>query len=308
MCVCLCVHSGLHVPVWLFVPVLIRIYTTEPRFSVVSCIAHYCYLPRGWKLKPETNSEPCAVKCTREISVARKSECVRGVNLRLSQPEATMGCCAQTVPSHARSVEGRGQTETLCGGNWEILRCQNKRDWDRRRRMRTANTMLFLFLLCLDQGSCNANTLGIQSISTVFLSVQREQYYHKIFQLKAKSLWFFIHCFIHMIMSVCLLCLEHISSSYCVCVYWCDLAWLKMISQLPGSPVLPVLYLHTFILCLLHVCQVKSYNLACASLCVLQFTLKAITAFICGLKHLKSCLKQCLWFQLKFIIPSRFLA
>ncbi|CAK6952017.1 Hypothetical predicted protein [Scomber scombrus] len=49
------------------------IYTTGPCFNVVSCIAYYCYLPRGWKSKPETNSEPCAVKCTREISVARKS-------------------------------------------------------------------------------------------------------------------------------------------------------------------------------------------------------------------------------------------
>ena len=91
----------------LFIPVLIRIYTTGPWFSVVSSIAHYCYLPRGWKLKPETNNEPCGVKCTQEISVARKSGCVRGVNLRLSQPEATMGCCGEMISSKAFSVEGR---------------------------------------------------------------------------------------------------------------------------------------------------------------------------------------------------------
>lgn len=107
--VCVCVCGCVRGCVCLFVPVLIRIYTTGPRFNVVSCIAHYCYLPRGWKLKPETNSEPCAVKCTREISVARKSGCVRGVNLRLSQPEATMGCCGKTISSQAFSVEGRGQ-------------------------------------------------------------------------------------------------------------------------------------------------------------------------------------------------------
>ncbi len=96
VCVCVCVCS---------VPVLIRIYTAGPCFNVVSCIAHYCYLPPGWKSKPETNSELCAVKCTQEISVARKSGCVRGVNLRLSQPEATMGCCGKTISSQAFRVE-----------------------------------------------------------------------------------------------------------------------------------------------------------------------------------------------------------
>lgn len=75
----------------MFVPVLIKIYTTGPRFVVASCIAHYRYLPRGWKLKHETNSELCAAKCAQEISQARKLGCVRGVNLRLSQPEATIG-------------------------------------------------------------------------------------------------------------------------------------------------------------------------------------------------------------------------
>lgn len=101
--------------------VLIRIYTTGPGFNVVSCIAHYCYLPWGWKLKSETNSEPCAVKCTREISVARKSGCVRGVNLRLSQPEATMGCCGKTISSQAFSVEGREHYKV----EWEIAERHN---------------------------------------------------------------------------------------------------------------------------------------------------------------------------------------
>lgn len=41
-------------------------------------------------MKLETNREPCAAKCTQEISQARKLGCVRGVNLRLSQPEATI--------------------------------------------------------------------------------------------------------------------------------------------------------------------------------------------------------------------------
>ena len=81
VCVCVCV----------FVPVLIRIYATGPCLAVASCIAHYRYLPQGWKLKHETNREPCAAKCTQEISQARKLGCVRGVNLRLSQPEATIG-------------------------------------------------------------------------------------------------------------------------------------------------------------------------------------------------------------------------
>lgn len=108
-CVCVCVCGRLCVPVCLFVPVLIRIYTTGPCFNVVSCIAHYRYLPQGWKLKSETNSEPCAVKCTQEISQARKSGCVRGVNLRLSQPEATIGCCGETIFSQAFRLEGRKQ-------------------------------------------------------------------------------------------------------------------------------------------------------------------------------------------------------
>lgn len=37
--------------------------------------------------------------------MARKSGCVRGVNLRLSQPEATMGCCEKTISSQAFCVE-----------------------------------------------------------------------------------------------------------------------------------------------------------------------------------------------------------
>lgn len=41
--------------------------------------------------------------------MVRKSGCVRGVNLRLSQPEATMGCCGKTISSQAFSVKGRGQ-------------------------------------------------------------------------------------------------------------------------------------------------------------------------------------------------------
>lgn len=84
--------SGLGVCERVFVPVLIRIYATGPRFAVASCIAHYRYLPRGCELKHETNSELCAAKCAQEISQARKLGCVRGVNLRLSQPEATIGC------------------------------------------------------------------------------------------------------------------------------------------------------------------------------------------------------------------------
>lgn len=32
--------------------------------------------------------------------------CVRGVNLRLSQPEATMGCCGKTISCQA--LKGRG--------------------------------------------------------------------------------------------------------------------------------------------------------------------------------------------------------
>lgn len=108
MCACVPMCVCARACVCLFVPVLIRIYTTGPWFNVVSCIAHYCYLPWGWKLKPETNSEPRAVKCTREISVARKSGRVRGVNLRLSQPEATMGCCGEMISRQAFSVEGRG--------------------------------------------------------------------------------------------------------------------------------------------------------------------------------------------------------
>lgn len=39
------------VPVCLLVPVLIRIYTTGPGFNVVSCIAHYRYLPPGLEVE-----------------------------------------------------------------------------------------------------------------------------------------------------------------------------------------------------------------------------------------------------------------
>lgn len=102
--------------VCLFVPVLIRIYTTGPGFNVVSCIAHYCYLPRGWKLRLETNSKPCAVKCTREISAARKPGCVTGVNLRLSQPRATMGSCGETISGQALNAQGKEGHKGKRGG------------------------------------------------------------------------------------------------------------------------------------------------------------------------------------------------
>lgn len=98
-CACACV----------FVPVLIRIYATGPCFAVASCIAHYRYLPQGWKLKHETNREPCAAKCTQEISQARKLGCVRGVNLRLSQPEATIGYRKDAIFRKAFGLQGRKQ-------------------------------------------------------------------------------------------------------------------------------------------------------------------------------------------------------
>lgn len=96
-------------PVCLFVPVLIRTYTTGLRFDVVSCIAHYRDLPQGWKSKPETNRKPRAVKCTQEINQARKLGCVRGVNLMLSQPEATIGRCGDTISSKGFQLEEKGQ-------------------------------------------------------------------------------------------------------------------------------------------------------------------------------------------------------
>lgn len=96
-----------------FVPVLIRIYATGPGFAVASCIAHYRYLPRGCKLKHETNSELCAAKCAQEISQARKLGCVRGVNLRLSQPEATIGCRKDAIFSGgAFGLQGRKRNMT----------------------------------------------------------------------------------------------------------------------------------------------------------------------------------------------------
>lgn len=45
MCVCVTAGGRAAVCVCLSVPVLIRIYTTGPGFIVVSCIAHYRYLP-----------------------------------------------------------------------------------------------------------------------------------------------------------------------------------------------------------------------------------------------------------------------
>ena len=42
--------------------------------------------------------------------MARKSGCVRGVNLRLSQPEATMGWCGKKISSQASSVKDGGET------------------------------------------------------------------------------------------------------------------------------------------------------------------------------------------------------
>lgn len=44
---CDCRRKGGCRCVCLLVPVLIRIYTTGPGFNVVSCIAHYRYLPPG---------------------------------------------------------------------------------------------------------------------------------------------------------------------------------------------------------------------------------------------------------------------
>lgn len=50
--------------------------------------------------------------------MVRKSGCVRGVNLRLSQPEATAGCCGKTISSQAFSVKDREEGRREGGSRW----------------------------------------------------------------------------------------------------------------------------------------------------------------------------------------------